>query len=75
MIDALIVLSEGGTVPPQREAALIAGGPAFVRDARLGFVIVDRGQASQPLVDFAERALRLRLVTVDGMFALYQPSP
>jgi hypothetical protein len=75
MIDALMVLSEGGTVPPEREAALIAGGPAFVRDARLGFVIVDRGQASRSLVDFAERALRLRLVTVDGVFALYQPSP
>jgi hypothetical protein len=75
MIDALIALSEGGGVSPQREAALIASGPSFVRDARLGFVVVDRGRASPSLIDFAERALRLRLVTVDGLFVLYQPSP
>jgi hypothetical protein len=75
MIDALIALSEGGTIPPQREAALLASGPTFVRDARLGFVIVDRVRASPPLIDFAQRALRLRLVEVDGVFDLYQPSP
>jgi hypothetical protein len=75
MIDALIALSEGGTIPPWREAALVASGPRFVRDARLGFVIVDRVRASPPLIDFAQRALRLRLVEVDGIFDLYQPSP
>ena len=75
MIDAMIVLSEGGTIPPEREAALIASGPTFIRDAKLGFVIVDRGRASRPLIDFAQRALRLRLVEVDGLFDLYQPSP
>jgi hypothetical protein len=75
MIDAMIVLSEGGTIPPEREGALIASGPSFIRDAKLGFVIVDRGRASRPLIDFAQRALRLRLVEVDGLFDLYQPSP
>jgi hypothetical protein len=54
---------------------LIASGPTFIRDAKLGFVIVDRGRASRPLIDFAQRALRLRLVEVDGLFDLYQPSP
>jgi hypothetical protein len=75
MIDALIVLSEGGMLLPGREAALIASGPTFVREAKLGFVIVDRGRASRPLIDFARRALRLRLVAADGLFDLYQPSP
>ncbi len=75
MVDAMIVLSEGGTIPPEREAELIASGPTFVRDAKLGFVVVDRGRASRPLIAFAQRALRLRLVEADGLFDLYQPSP
>jgi hypothetical protein len=74
MIDAFIVLSEGGTISPQRQAMLVTNGPVFVRDANLGFVIVDRTRASRALVDFAVQALRLRLVEVDGMFALYEPS-
>lgn len=74
MIDALIVLSEGGTIAPQREETLVASGPMFLREANLGFVIVDRRSASRPLVDFAVHALRLERVEVDGMFELYQPA-
>jgi len=74
MLDALIVLSEGGTIPAQREATLTSNGPSFVREANLGFVIVDRLRASQPLVDFAIRALRLRRVEVDGTLELYEPA-
>ena len=73
MIDALFVLSEGGTLSASREAALIAGGPVFVRDANLGFVVVDRRRASQALVDFAARAFRLEEVAVDGSLVLYRP--
>ena len=74
MIDALIVLSEGGTIPPEREAMLVSNGTSFVRDANLGFVIIDRLRASPALVDFAVRALRLRRVEVDGVFELYEPA-
>jgi hypothetical protein len=73
MIDALIVLSEGGTIPAEREAALVASGPMFVHDANLGFVIVDRLRTSRALVDFATRALHLQRVDVDGNFELYVP--
>jgi hypothetical protein len=74
MIDALIVLSEGGALVPQREDALIANGATFVRDANLGFVIVDRLRASPELIEFAKRALRLRRVDADGVFELYEPA-
>jgi hypothetical protein len=74
MIDALIVLSEGGTISAPREAALVSHGPTFARDANLGFVIVDRLRASHALVDFAVRALHLTLLEVDGNFELYQPA-
>jgi hypothetical protein len=73
MIDALIVLSEGGQLSSDRERTLIAAGPAFVREANLGFVMVDRLRASRSLIDFATRAFQLRLVDVDGTFELYQP--
>jgi hypothetical protein len=73
MIDALIVLSEGGTIPAEREAALVASGPMFVHDANLGFVIVDRLRSSPALVDFAIRTLHLQRIEVDGNFELYEP--
>ena len=75
MLDALIVLSEGGTLSPAREAALISGGPAFIREANLGFVIVDRLRSPTALIDFAKRALHLSYVDRDGVFELYQPAP
>ena len=75
MLDALIALSEGGTLSPEREAALIAGGPAFIREANLGFVIVDRLRSPTALIDFAKRALHLSYVDRDGVFELYQPTP
>jgi len=74
IIDSLIVLSEGGTLPVSREAALIASGPAFVQDANLGFVIVDRVRASQALIDFAVRAFRLEPVATEGQWVLYRPT-
>jgi hypothetical protein len=73
MLDALIVLSEGGVIPQQRQVALMAGGPTFVRDANLGFVIIDRKRSSPALIEFAKRAFRLRLIEVDGVFELYEP--
>jgi hypothetical protein len=73
MLDALILLSEGGRLSEEREAALISGGPAFIREANLGFVVVDRLRSSQTLIEFATRALHLRLVDRDGVFELYQP--
>jgi hypothetical protein len=73
MLDALIVLSEGGTIPPEREAALVASGPTFVREGNLGFVIVDRLRSSRAHVDFAVRAFHLKRVETDGDFELYVP--
>lgn len=73
MIDALIVLSEGGKISPERDAALVTSGPTFVHDANLGFVIVDRLRSSPSLIDFATRALRLQRVEVDGNFELFVP--
>jgi hypothetical protein len=74
MFDALIVLSEGRSIPVERQMMLISNGPSFVRDANLGFVIVDRRRASPTLVDFAVQAFRLHRVEVDGTLELYEPA-
>ena len=73
MLDALITLSEGRTIDPQREAALIALGPKFVTSTPVGFVVIDRKRASPDLQAFAIRALRLRRVDGEGAFDLYVP--
>jgi hypothetical protein len=46
--------------------------PRFVRDTRIGYVLVDRERAPAELVAFAERALSLTLIAEDSGFALYQ---
>ena len=73
MLDALITLSEGQTIDPQREAALIARGPAFTQSTPVEFVVIDRKRASPGLRAFAMRAFRLKRIDGDALFDLYVP--
>jgi hypothetical protein len=73
MLDALITLSEGRTIDPQREAALIARGPAFTRSTPVEFVVIDRKRASPGLQAFAMRAFHLKRIDGDAQFDLYVP--
>ena len=72
VLDALMILSEGRTLPPGREVRLIEDGPAFVRRSNIGFVVIDRSHASPTLGAAARRAFRLALVETDGAFDLYR---
>ena len=72
MLDALITLSEGHSLEPDRERRLIDEGPAFARRYRIDFVVIDEMRASPPLRDFAMKAFRLRHVESDGAFVLYR---
>jgi hypothetical protein len=72
-LDALIVLSEGGRLTPDREARLYEAGPAFVQQARLGFVVIDRAHVPDAFAALVIRAFRLELVTREGLFELYRP--
>jgi hypothetical protein len=73
VLDGLLLLSDGGTLPTGRADRLIADAPAFVRNEKLGFVVIDRTRASKALVDFAVSAFRLELVEADGRLELYRP--
>jgi hypothetical protein len=73
-LDALIVLSEGRALPPDRRAHLLADGPAFVRRARLGFVVVDTAHVSPDDMSLVVRAFRLERLDAEGPLELYRPT-
>jgi hypothetical protein len=74
MLAALVTLSEGGTLDPSRERALIEQGPSFISQTRIGFVVIDGTESSPQLRDFAVRALRLRRIDGEGAYDLYAPA-
>jgi hypothetical protein len=73
LLDALITLSEGGTLDRAREADLVARGPEFIRRSRIGYVVIDNDRTPPPLRDFAVRALRLRHVAAEDSYDLFVP--
>jgi hypothetical protein len=73
MIDALIVLSEGGDIPEETKARLIELGPVWTERSNIGFVVIDRPRTSEALRAFAIGALRLELVDTEGDLELYRP--
>jgi hypothetical protein len=75
LLDALITLSEGGTLDGVREAALVERGGEFIRRGRIGYVVVDNDRTPPPLRNFAVRALRLRHVAAEGSYDLFVPAP
>jgi hypothetical protein len=72
MLDALITLSEGRSLDPDREMRLIEEGPAFAKRYRVDFVVIDCTRAVEGLRLFAIKAFRLRHVESDGPFELYR---
>ncbi len=73
MVDALLVLSEGGQIPDELRAKLVDLGPTWTERSKIGFVVIDRPRTSQALSDFAIGALRLEHVATDGDLELYRP--
>lgn len=73
VLDALIRLSEGGTLDAARERDLADRGPEFMHRARVGFVVIDTSRASPHLRNVAIRALRLRLADGEYPYELYAP--
>ena len=73
VLGALMALSEGTSLTDKQQRRVIRRGAAFVERANLGFVVIDRTQASQALVDIAMRAFSLTQVATDGAFDMYRP--
>jgi hypothetical protein len=73
VIDGLMMLSEDHTIGPAQRESLMQGAASFIRDRKIGFVVIDRARASAELRDTAIRAFALDRVDADGVFELYVP--
>lgn len=73
-LDALITLSEGGSLTPERTEFVRARGPRFVGRSNLGYVVIDERTASPELIRFVTDAWKLEPISRDGPYALYRPT-
>ena len=70
---ALAMLSEKRTLSTDEEAALLQQGPAFIRENRIGFVVVDRTRTSPAFEALVVKAFHLRHVETNASVLLYVP--
>jgi hypothetical protein len=75
VLAVLAALSEGRTVPEADIETALRRGPAFVKAARIGYVVVDRSRVGQALRDAATRILDLEKIGEAGNRELYRPRP
>jgi hypothetical protein len=72
-LDALVIMSEGGTLTPPHAAWIRSRGPTFIERANVGYVVVDETRTPAQLVDFVIDAWALEEIGRDGALALYRP--
>jgi hypothetical protein len=73
-LDALITLSEGGTLTPEHAAFVRGRGPRFVTRSNLAYVVIDERTAPPALIAFVMDAWALEAIGRDGPIALYRPT-
>jgi hypothetical protein len=72
-LDALMIMSEGGTLSPPHAAWIRSRGRGFITRANIGYVVVDEAGTPSHLVDFVIDAWELTEVARDGGMVLYVP--
>lgn len=72
-LDALLTLSEGGTLTPEHADRIRARATGFLTRARLGYVVINHARAPQSLVDFVIDAWHLEELERNGERVLYRP--
>jgi hypothetical protein len=73
VFSALVALSEGKPLTAEQEATAWNARGAFLRRARIGYVVMDAQATPPPLREFAIRLLDLELLEVADGHALYRP--
>ena len=73
VLDALMTLSENRPLSMEQTRQFVADAPAFLRRAKVAFVVIDRVRLPAALDSMALAALRLEKVDLDGAFELYRP--
>jgi hypothetical protein len=69
----LITISEGRSLSPEDEAAVIQRGPIFVEKVALGYVVIDERFIPAETSALVVRAMHLRELARDGHLTLYEP--
>jgi hypothetical protein len=72
-LDALVVMSEGGTLTAPHAAWIRSRGPIFIERTNIGYVVVDQTRTPPHLVDFVIDAWTLEEIGRDGPLTLYRP--
>jgi hypothetical protein len=73
-LDALLTMSEGGTLGAEQAARIRARGPGFITRANVGYVIIHHAFASRHLVEVVTDAWGLKEIAREGDKVLYKPS-
>jgi len=73
MLASLAELSEGRTPSSERLEAARLTAPAFIREAFIGYVVIDTSRTSAALEAFAVEALDLVQLSVSDQFVLHRP--
>jgi len=72
-LDALVIMSEGGTLTPPHAAWIRSRGPTFIANANIGYVVADDARTPPHLVDFVVGAWELEEIGRDAGVTLYRP--
>ena len=75
ILDALIRLSEGESIPSPDLATLRGLAPDFLERARIGYIVVDGERASSALIDAALEIFSVEYLSADGAYRLYRLAP
>lgn len=70
---ALLDLSEGKTISAQARREAVRGAKSLSRQVGIGFIAVNKAEASQELRDFVQDAFRPRVINKAWPFAIYIP--
>lgn len=73
-LDALLTMSEGKPLTPERAAWIRSRGPRFIARSNLGYVVIDHDRAPQHLVEFVTDAWGLEELAREGQKVLYRPT-
>ena len=73
-LDALLTLSEGGQLSPERADEIRARAPRFLGRSNLAYVVVDLEASPPALVEFVTGAWGLEEIARDGNVVLYRPT-
>lgn len=73
-LDALLTMSEGDVLTPERAAQVRERGPRFIERSNIGWVVINTPWTPPHLTDFVIDAWDLVEVARDGALVLYRPT-